>query len=237
MSQRGIFVTFEGLDGSGKSTQLHRLAEYLKSQGEEVVTTREPGGNPVSDRIRALLLDSSTRNLSALAEMTLMFAARAQNIHQIILPALKAGKFVLCDRFTDSTEAYQGAGRGLGSQTVLEMHALLCQGVRPDLTFLLLSDERASVDRARHRNIEKPAAVDENRFEQEDAAFYDRVSKAFLAIAERESRRMVKINARESIEKTHERIVAALNESLRRIRSSANCSNLTAAMRQKVENA
>ncbi len=119
---RGKFVTFEGLDGCGKSTQLEKLAEALRGQGIDVVTTREPGGTEIGERIRAVLLSSRTAGLDAHAEMALMFASRAQLIAEVIVPALEAGKWVVCDRFTDSTEAYQGGGRQLGTEPVLRLH-------------------------------------------------------------------------------------------------------------------
>ena len=137
---RGLFVTFEGLDGSGKSTQLRRLKEWLEEEGNTVTATRQPGGTRVGDRIRALLLDSRTENLASLAELGLMFSDRAQAIAEVIEPALEAGHIVLCDRFTDSSEAYQGGGRQLGSQIVRDLHAALCGGLQPDLTLLLLPD-------------------------------------------------------------------------------------------------
>src|ERR1700721_1217126 len=123
---RGLFVTFEGLDGSGKSTQLRRLKDRLEADGFAVTATRQPGGTRVGDRIRALLLDTRTENVSSLAELGLMFSDRAQAIAEVIEPALKAGKIVLCDRFTDSSEAYQGGGRQLGSDAVREWHRGLC---------------------------------------------------------------------------------------------------------------
>ena len=122
---RGLFVTFEGLDGSGKSTQLRRLKEWLQAEGRPVTTTRQPGGTRVGDRIRALLLDTRTESLAPLSELGLMFSDRAQSIAEVIEPALQAGHIVLCDRFTDSSEAYQGGGRQLGSQVVLDLHAAL----------------------------------------------------------------------------------------------------------------
>ena len=120
-SSRGRFITFEGLDGCGKTTQLEKLAGELRGRGIDVVTTREPGGTEIGERIRAVLLDSRTAGLDAHAEMALMFASRAQQIAEVILPALEAGQWVLCDRFTDSTEAYQGGGRKLGSEAVLQL--------------------------------------------------------------------------------------------------------------------
>src|SRR5271166_2745742 len=152
MSRRGKFITFEGLDGTGKSTQLRKLAVALRAGGHKVVETREPGGTATGEKIRRVLLDSATEGLSPLAEMALMFASRAQHIAEVIQPALNHGQIVLCDRFTDSTEAYQGSGRKLGSQAVLELHRVLCGNLQPDLTVLLDSDPAMSVGRARRRN-------------------------------------------------------------------------------------
>jgi len=212
--QRGKFISFEGLDGCGKSTQLEKLAGVLRQQGIEVVTTREPGGTETGERIRAVLLDSRTAGLDPSAEMALMFASRAQLIAEVILPALEAGKWVLSDRFTDSTEAYQGGGRQIGGQAVLRLHEVLCRGVWPDLTILMDSDVSSSVSRARRRN--KAAEHDENRFEQESYAFFTRVHEAFLEIARREPQRVVMIDARPPIEVVHEEIVRVVEERLKR---------------------
>ncbi len=151
---RGLFITLEGLDGSGKTTQSRRLAAWLKSRfaDEEIVLTRQPGGTALGDRLRALLLDSREAAIAPMAEMALMFADRAQSIAEIIEPALAQGKIVLCDRFTDSTEAYQGGGRELGSEPVLALHRLLCGDLQPDLTILLLPSLQSSLERARRRN-------------------------------------------------------------------------------------
>ena len=151
-SHRGRFITFEGLDGCGKSTQLEKLAGVLRAQGLSVVVTREPGGTATGEKIRRLLLDTATAGLSPMAELALMFASRAQHITEVIQPALAEGRIVLCDRFTDSTEAYQGGGRKLGSEPVLALHRILCHGLQPDLTILMDSDVAASVERARRRN-------------------------------------------------------------------------------------
>ncbi len=155
----GFFVTFEGLDGSGKSTQLRKLAQSLESQGTRVTVTRQPGGTRIGDRIRTLLLDSRTEKLSPRAELGLMFSDRAQAIAEIIRPALDRGDVVLCDRFTDSTEAYQGGGRQLGSDVVLQLHAAMCQGLQPDLTFCCcpISSARSKGHAAETR--ETPAKV------------------------------------------------------------------------------
>src|SRR5271170_3248301 len=140
MSRRGKFITFEGLDGTGKSTQMRKLALVLRAAGHKVVETREPGGTSTGEKIRNVLLDSATEGLAPLAEMALMFADRAQAIAEVIAPALDRGQIVLCDRFTDSTEAYQGGGRELGSEIVLALHQVMCGGLQPDLTILLLPD-------------------------------------------------------------------------------------------------
>ncbi len=204
---KGKFITFEGLDGCGKSTQLNRLAEVLRAQGIEVVTTREPGGTPIGERVRAVLLDSKTQGLDAMAELALMFASRAQQIAEVIQPNVAAGRWVLCDRFTDSSEAYQGGGRQLGSQAILDLHRVVCRGLQPDMTVLMDSEVAASVARARRRNQQAEGA-DENRFEQESRAFFTRVHDAFNRIAEREPQRVFKIDARRKPDVVHPEIVA-----------------------------
>jgi dTMP kinase len=209
---RGRFITFEGLDGCGKSTQLERLAEELRRQGIEVVTAREPGGTEIGERIRAVLLDSRTAGLDPYAEMALMFASRAQQIAQVILPALEMGKWVFCDRFTDSTEAYQGGGRQLGSEAVLRVHQVICRGLWPDLTILMDTDVNSSVARARRRN--KAAAHDENRFEKESHAFFTRVRNAYLEIARRERQRVVMVDARPALEVVGPEIARVVQERL-----------------------
>jgi dTMP kinase len=193
MPKRGKFITFEGLDGCGKSTQLHLLGESLRQQGYDVIETREPGGPPISEQIRALLLSSKTEGLAPLAELALNFASRAQQLEQVIRPALAAGTIVLCDRFTDSSEAYQGGGRQLGSRAVMALHRTLCGNLWPDLTILLMTD-MASVDRARKRNIRNQDTADEGRYERENDEFYRRVRKSYLGIARRE-KRVAKIEA------------------------------------------
>jgi dTMP kinase len=218
--RRGRFITFEGLDGCGKSTQLAKLAAVLTAQGLPVVVTREPGGTPTGEKIRQLLLDTKTSSLAPLAELALMFAARAQHIAQVIQPALAQGQIVLCDRFTDSTEAYQGGGRKLGSEPVLALHRVLCGGLWPELTILMDSDVAKSVDRARRRNRTHSVkngrkGSDENRFEQESRAFFGRVRNAYLGIAEREPQRMVVVDARGTPNETHRQIVEVVRRKLK----------------------
>ena len=214
--RRGFFITFEGLDGSGKTTQINHLAAWLKKRGHSVIITRQPGGTATGDRIRALVLDSRSKGLTPMCEMALMFADRAQAIAEVIKPTLDKGKIVLCDRFTDSTEAYQGGGRELGSKVVLELHRLVCGNLQPDLTLLLLPSLEPSLARARRRNqrTAKKSSGDENRFEQEQDAFYRRVRQKYLEIATRESARVVLIEGDHSIKEVHEQIVAVVAERL-----------------------
>ncbi|MEP6643154.1 MAG: dTMP kinase [Acidobacteriaceae bacterium] len=219
MLRRAKFITFEGLDGCGKSTQVEKLASALRMRGQSVTVTREPGGTIAGEKIRNVLLDSSTVGLSPLAELALMFASRAQHLKEIIQPALAAGQIVLCDRFTDSTEAYQGGGRELGTRPVLELHRILCGDLQPELTILMDSDVTASVERARRRNMhivaDRLGDSDENRFEQENQQFFERVHAAYLAIAKREPQRVMLVNARGPAAETHKQIVEIVQRKLK----------------------
>jgi dTMP kinase len=204
--QRGYFITFEGLDGSGKTTQLRRLAASLEAQGYTVTTLRNPGDTALGDRIRAILLDSRSEDthgpITPLAELALMFADRTQSLSEIILPALAAGHIVLCDRFTDSSEAYQGGGRQLGSERVLALHRALCDNLQPDLTILLLPSFEWSLHRARSRNLRRAwrNGPDENRFERESDDFYRRIYEKYEEIAAREPHRVTTIRDDASID-------------------------------------
>jgi dTMP kinase len=211
---RGVFITLEGLDGSGKTTQIKRLAAWLTRRGQQPVLLRQPGGTTIGDRIRELLLDSRSRSLDAMTEMALMFGDRAQAIAEVIQPALNQGKIVVCDRFTDSTEAYQGGGRRLGSELVLSLHRLICRGLQPDLTLLLLPGFESSLARARRRNdrMESETGRDENRFETEQDAFYRRVWEKYREIAVREPERVVLIEGDLSIDEVHEQIIESVSE-------------------------
>ena len=222
--KRGMFITFEGLDGSGKTTQLKHLAAALEAEGRRVVTLRQPGGTVLGDRIRAILLDSRSEGelggIASEAEMALMFADRAQSLRQVILPALAEGAVVLCDRYTDSSEAYQGAGRRLGAPRILAMHAAVCDGLQPDLTLLLQPPLASALGRARRRNsAAKAKAVDENRFERETDEFYGRVQAAYEAIATRDTGRVVTIGqdaaGEGSIDAVESRIRAVVAERLK----------------------
>lgn len=204
---RGFFLSFEGLDGSGKSTQLRLLGRWLEARGHRVTATRQPGGTEMGDRIREILLHSGTQNVAPNAEMALMFADRAQSLHEVIVPALADGRVVLCDRYTDSTEAYQGGGRGLGSETILALHRAVCGDLWPELTILLLPNLDASLARARRRNIRQAArGMDENRFEAEERAFYERVFAKYREIAAREKERVALIEDDAPVETIEKRI-------------------------------
>src|SRR5271163_4371849 len=218
---QGFFLTFEGLDGAGKTTQIRRLASWLEARDERPLVTRQPGGTQIGDRIRALLLDSKTEGIAPHTELGLMFADRAQAIAEVIAPALDRGQIVLCDRFTDSTEAYQGGGRELGSEVVLALHRAMCGGLQPDLTILLLPDFEASLERARRRNA-RHGVVDENRFEREGNAFYRRVFDKYREIAARETVRVVVIDGDQPIEEIHRSVVRLVEARLsERLRSAA----------------
>jgi dTMP kinase len=214
LRQRGKFITFEGLDGVGKSTQQENLAAWLRQRGLDVITTREPGGTALGEKLRAVLLSSRTSGLTPAAELALMFAGRAQHVEEQILPALQRGQWVLCDRFTDSSEAYQGGGRQLGSELVLQLHRSLCHDLQPDLTILMVSDVARTVARARRRNQaqSRQDQEDENRFEKENRAFYERVLAAYMAIARRSPQRVLQVDARDAVETVHKKITDIVEE-------------------------
>jgi dTMP kinase len=198
------FITFEGVEGSGKSTQLALLAERLSARGARVRRTREPGGTALGERLRAILLDPQRRDLDPVAEFLLFEADRRQHVREVIRPALEAGAWVLCDRFSDSTEAYQTAGRGLDADWVAAVDARVRDGLVPDLTLLLDVGPLTGLARARRRD------ESDGRFEAEDLAFHERVSLAFHAIARREPSRVVVVDSREDKASVAERAWAAV---------------------------
>jgi dTMP kinase len=173
---RGRFITLEGVEGAGKSTQLHRLVDWLKAQGHEPLVTREPGGTPAAERIRELLLDRANGGLCDDAELLLVFAARADHLARCIRPALNAGHWVVCDRFTDATYAYQGGGRGLDWSRIQWLERMVQRGLQPDLTLLLDLPVAQGLARARERSVP-------DRFESEELAFFARVSEAYRRVA------------------------------------------------------
>ena len=206
MSERhGVFITFEGPDGSGKSTQLRMLAGRLRADGHRILESAEPGGTPIGRQIRRILLDPANQDLCPTAELLLMFAARAQNVEQWILPALDEGKIVLSDRFTDSTLAYQGEGRDLGIQTVLDVDRIACRGLVPDLTLVIDIDADAGLARAHHRNRGR-TGTDESRIDAQAAAFHRKVREAYHASARREPKRVRLIDGDAAVEVVAERV-------------------------------
>lgn len=183
---RGLFLTFEGPDGCGKSTQMRLLAERLRAAGHAVLETAEPGGTRIGRQVRQILLDSANQELCPTAELLLYFACRAQNVDEWIRPALAAGTLVLSDRFTDSSLAYQGAARGLGEETVLALDRVACRGLSPDLTLLIDIDVEAGLARV----------PDRNRMDDQALEFHRQVRDAYLRLAEREPRRVRLIDGR-----------------------------------------
>src|SRR5580693_3044015 len=182
-TRRGLFITFEGPDGSGKSTQARMLAECLRNQGRQVLESVEPGGTPIGQQIRRILLDPANQELTAVSELLLMFAARAQNVEQWILPALEQGKIVISDRFTDSSIAYQGSGRGLGWEMVFELDRIACHGLKPDLTICIDIDTETGLARALARG------GSETRLEEQAIEFHHKVREAYHELARREPQR------------------------------------------------
>lgn len=182
---KGVFITFEGIEGSGKSTQIVLLANYLAAHGRAVALTREPGGTAIGDQVRKILLDPANTALNPKAELLLYAAARAQHLEELIRPELKAGKVVLCDRFSDATLAYQGYGRKIDLEMIRALDRIVTSGARPDLTILLDIDAAAGLARARGRNSSRGLEA-EARFENEDIAFHERVRRGYLALAGQE---------------------------------------------------
>jgi dTMP kinase len=199
------FVTLEGLDGCGKSTQLARLAGKLRAAGAEIETTREPGGTALGEAMRAVVVGDRASGLVPEAELALMCASRAQSVCERIRPALARGAWVLCDRFHDATEAYQGGGRGLDRGAIRELHRLLCGDLQPDLTLILELEPATCLARARRR---APAT----RFEREGQAFFQRVADVYREIAAREPRRCMLIAGGGSEDEVAQMVEAAVRE-------------------------
>ena len=205
MNAAGRFVTFEGIEGVGKSTQVQRAAAGLREQGLDVVVTREPGGTPLAEAIRRLVLEPHTDRVDGVAELLLMFAARSIHLTNLIEPALRRGAWVLCDRFTDATEAYQGAGRGVPIEHVRALEQIAQQGRRPDLTLLLDAPVELAMDRSRQRGAQN------DRFEAEQAEFFRRVRQGYLDIAAREPERVLRVDAAREVEPVAADIQGALH--------------------------
>lgn len=210
---KGLFITFEGTEGSGKTTQISLLADHLASAGRTVTLTREPGGTPIGDQIRKILLDPSNKALHPRAELLLYAASRAQHLAERILPALEAGRIVLCDRFSDATLAYQGYGRGLDIGTIRALDQIVTGGMSPHLTVLLDLDVSAGLSRARGRNS-SAGLEHEGRFENEDIAFHDRVRRGYLTLARQDPERVRVVDAARAPDVVQRDVRAIMDELL-----------------------
>jgi dTMP kinase len=200
-----LFITFEGVEGSGKTTQIQRLKKYLTRKGLLCKVTREPGGCPIGEKVRKILLNPDHREMVPMSELLLYEAARAQHVKEVIEPFLKKGGVVLCDRFSDATIAYQGYGRGIGLNWIENLNHFSCQGIKPDVTFLLDCPSDVGLKRAlqRNRSLKQEG---EGRFEKEKIQFHQKVRKGYLAIAKKEPHRIKLIDTREGQEKVFEKI-------------------------------
>ncbi len=205
--QRGKFITFEGIEGVGKSTNMSALAERIQSAGWQVLTTREPGGTPLAEDIRDILKDRHDEPMPDIAELLLMFAARSLNVNNLIIPALEAGQWVICDRFTDSSRAYQGGGRGIPMETIDRLADWVHGDAWPDATILLDVPVEIGLQRAGKRG--KP-----DRFEQERDDFFQRVRECYLQLARIEPARFVVIDSTQSLARVREEVIAVADQLL-----------------------
>lgn len=210
---RGRFITLEGIEGCGKSTQARRLVERLERAGRPVLAAREPGGTPAAEAVRRVLLDPAHSGLGAEAELLLVTAARADHVQRVIEPALAAGRTVVCDRFSDSTRAYQGAGRGLSPEVVEAVDRVARGDLQPDATLLLDLPAEVGLPRARSRNDEGGGS-EESRIDDEDLAFHRRVRSGFLRLAGSEPRRIWVIDASGGPDDVEDRVRRALERAL-----------------------
>lgn len=190
--KQGLFITFEGVDGCGKTTQLRLLASWLKERGRNIVETVEPGGTDIGREIRKILLDPANTAIRPRTELLLYFASRAQNVEEVIRPAIENNAVILCDRFTDSTIVYQGCGRGLQTDVILDLHRIACGALKPDITLLIDVDVDTSLARARRRNDRTDA--NESRIDEEGRDFHERVRRGYLQLAANEPDRFITID-------------------------------------------
>lgn len=214
MATSGVFITFEGIEGCGKSTQIQRLADRLHAQGARVVLTREPGGTVIGERIRSVLLDASHSAMAPVTELLLYTAARHQHVAEVIRPSLEQGRIVLCDRYADATTAYQGAARRIDPDAIRQLHRIATENLDPTLTILLDCPAAEGLARARERNALSHEASKHDRFEREELAFHERVREGYLAIAADHPRRVAVIPAHGTIDEVHARILAVVTERL-----------------------
>lgn len=203
----GIFITFEGIEGCGKTTQIRLLEDFLKLRSHDTILTREPGGTKIGDQIRKILLSVENRGMFPVAELFLYAAARSQHVEEVIKPALKDGKIVLCDRFADATTAYQGAARKIERDFLKQVHQIATGGLKPDLTILLDLPAGTGLKRAWDRNEREQIRGKEDRFEQEAIDFHERVREGYLEIAREEPFRVKIVNASELVDSVHRGII------------------------------
>jgi dTMP kinase len=222
VKRRGLFITIEGIDGTGKSTQSRLIAEWLRRRGYKPLVTREPGGTQVGEQIREILLSSKNRELTAFAELLLMYAARRQHLEQIVRPALRRGEVVLSDRFNDASFAYQGYGRHLGEAPVRMLDRLICGGIQPDLTLVLDAPARMALARTSKRD----ARGRHQRFESQGVRFHETVRQAYLKIAKRNPGRVKVIRAVGSVEEVQNQIRDVVSAFLGQRAHSSEPSNL-----------
>ena len=209
-------ISFEGGDGSGKTTQLKLLDNYLASRGKSCLSTREPGGTTLGEMIRKILLEAGKVEIASPTELFLYLADRAQHVHEVIRPALASGRLVLCDRFTDSTLAYQGYGRGVDLDMLRRLNQVASHGITPDVTFLLDCPVEVGLSRTAQRNMNlKSGGSREDRFEQERADFHERVRRGFLELARAEPQRIYVLDASRPTEEVHHEIKKIVDEKLR----------------------
>ena len=201
---RGKFITFEGIEGTGKTTQIELLQKHLHSLGIQSVVTREPGGTRLGERLRDLLLESAVVPVSYRTELLLMFSARAQHLEEVIYPALRLGTWVLSDRFTDASYAYQGGGRGIPETFIRQLESLVHGGFEPDLTMLFTSDLKTAMQRVSKRG-------DKDRFESEPVEFFERVQRVYLGLVENFPQRFCVINAERRVEEVAAEIQQCIN--------------------------
>jgi thymidylate kinase len=212
MNGRGYFITLEGADGSGKSTQAHLLADYLKSMNYPVILTREPGGTPLAEEIRQVILTPSQEPLEPLAEILLYAASRAQHVAQLIKPALTAGKIIISERFIDSSLAYQGYGLGWNLKLIRDINNIAAGGLQPDLTFLLDVNTERSINRVSNRSDANKVKVD--RIESRGFSFQEKVRQGYLELAKANPRFVVVNTAQKSIKEVHGELVHHLSTRL-----------------------
>ncbi len=202
---KGKFITIEGSEGSGKSTNIRFVQDYLSSKNIEFISTREPGGTPVAEKIRDLLLDNANTSLCDDAELLLMFAARSQHLNELIIPALESGKWVISDRFTDASYAYQGGGRGLSWQKIAQLEQWVQGSLRPDATILLDIPVELGMERVRERG-------ETDRFEQEQLGFFNRIRESYLKLARENPERFHIVNTQPAIEYVHKQLIQVMDK-------------------------